>query len=327
MKHVSILVPRGHTSLVNIEGTHQILSNVNGFLQAQGSDPLFDVHLVGLARHTRQSTGLFTVNPDSLIGEVTKTDLIIIPAIHGDQQEAVERNRKFLPWIVGQYNKGAEVASFCIGAYFLAATGLLRGKQCATHWLHANDFRKMFPEVNLVDDTIMTETDGIYTSGGAYSSLNLLLYLIEKYAGREIAVLTAKTFMIDIDRNSQSPFIIFQGQKTHEDEPIKRTQKFIEDHYQEKILVGQLANRFALSRRNLERRFRKATRNSITEYVQRVKMEVAKKNLETGNRTVSEVMFEVGYSDTKAFRTIFKRITGLSPIQYRNKYSSVNRGT
>src|SRR5450432_4124282 len=321
MKHISILIPRGHTSVVNIEGTHQIFNEVNSIRKTQGKPPLFKVQLVGISRETSQRNGLFTIDPDILIEDLKKTDLIIIPAIHGDPKTVMENNEEFVPWILQQYKKGAEVASFCIGSFFLAATGLLDGKQCATHWTAANTFRSIFPNVNLVDDRIMTEEGGIYTSGGAYSFLNLLVYIIEKYAGRDVAVLIAKFFMIDIDRISQSPFIIFEGQKTHDDEPIKLAQEYIENNFEEKITIDQLASMFAVGRRNMERRFKKATANTVTEYIQRVKIEAAKKNLETGRKNINEVMYEVGYSDTKAFRTIFKRITGLSPINYRNKYN------
>jgi len=321
MKHISILVPLGHTSLTNIEGTHQIFSEVNTICSLMDKDPIFKIQLVGLFKETSQRNGLFTVSPDVLIHDVIRTDLIIIPAMHGDQNKALEMNAAFIPWIIQQYKAGAELASFCIGAFFLAATGLLKGKQCATHWRLANEFRNMFPDVNLVDDKIMTEEDGIYTSGGAYSYLNLVVYLIEKYAGRDIAILISKAFMIDIDRISQSPFIIFEGQKAHDDEPVKKAQAFIENNYPEKITVDRLSTMFALSRRNLERRFKKATCNTVTEYIQRVKIEAAKKTLETGRKNINEVMYDVGYSDTKAFRTTFKKITGLSPVQYRNKYN------
>jgi transcriptional regulator GlxA family with amidase domain len=321
MKHVSILIPHGHTSVVNIEGTHQILNEVNSFRASLERPPLFNVQLVGLSKETSQRNGLFTIGPDVLIQDVKKTDLIIIPAIHGDPKKAVEDNAAFIPWIIQQYKNGAEVATFCLASFFLAETGLLNGKQCATHWTAANKFRAMFPEINLVDDKIMTEEDGIYTSGGAYSFLNLLIYLIEKHAGRDIAILTAKAFMIDIDRISQSPFIIFQGQKAHDDEPVKKAQEFIETNFEEKITVDQLASMLALSRRNLERRFKKATANTVVEYMQRVKIEAAKMSFESTRENVNEVMYKVGYSDTKAFRTTFKKITGLSPIQYRNKYN------
>lgn len=321
MKHISILVPHGHTSLPNIDGTHQIFSQVNTFLAGMGKAPLFDIRLVGLSTETTQRNGLYTIKPDILMEDVQKTDLIIIPAVHGDQAESQEKNAAFLPWIIEQYKGGAEVASFCIGAFFLAATGLLDGKKCATHWSLANEFRQLFPAIELVDDKIMTEEDGIYTSGGAYSYLNLVIYLIEKYAGRDMAILISKTFMIDIDRNSQSPFIIFQGQKAHEDETIRKAQEFIEHNFEEKITTDRLADMLAVGRRSLERRFKKATSNTVNEYIQRVKIEAAKKDLETGRKNVHEVMYDVGYSDTKAFRTVFKKITGLSPVDYRNKYN------
>lgn len=321
MKHVSILIPKGHTSIVNIGGTHQILNMVNSMLQEKGGSPVFDVHMVGLEKETKQTTGLFSVSPDCLLEDMSKTDLIIIPAIHDDLEKALERNKAFIPWIVEQYKNGAEVVSFCVGAFFLAATGLLDGKQCATHWMHAANLRRLFPKVKVVDEKIMTEEDGIYTSGGAYAFLNLVLHLIEKYAGREAAIFSSKAFSIDIDRDSQSPFIIFEGQKDHTDDKVKKAQKFIEDHYEEMIRVDDLANQFAMSRRTLERRFKKATSNTITEYIQRVKVEAAKKSLESSRKNVTEVMYDVGYSDTKSFRDLFRRITGLTPIEYRDKYN------
>lgn len=321
MKHVSILIPQGHTSLVNIEGTHQILSEVNVLRTGMGKAPLFDIQLVGLSKQTAQRNGLFTIKPDCLISDVAKTDLIFIPAIHGQFPKAVDDNKEFIPWIVQQFNNGAEVASLCIGSFFLAATGLLKGKQCATHWRFANEFRALYPDVNLMDDKIITDDNGIYTSGGAYSYLNLLVYMIEKYAGRDVAILISKAFGIDFDRTVQSPFIIFQGQKAHEDETVKQAQEYIEKNFEEKITVDQLAGAFAVGRRSLERRFKKATCNTVTEYIQRVKIEAAKKDLETGRKNVLEVMYDVGYSDVKAFRSIFKKITGLSPIEYRNKYN------
>lgn len=321
MKHVSILIPRGHTSVVNIGGTHQILNQVNGILKEMGRPPVFDVNLVGLEKETTQSTGLFSVSPDCLLEDVDKTDLIIIPAIHDDPEVGYNQNKKFAPWIIDQYKNGTEIASFCVGAFFLASTGLLDGKQCSTHWMHADNFRGRFPKVNLVDHKIMTEEEGIYTSGGAYAFLNLILHLIEKHAGREVAIVASKAFSIDISRDSQSAFIIFEGQKDHEDQKVMQAQKFIEDHYEDTIRVDDLADQFAMSRRTLERRFKKATSNTIVEYIQRVKVEAAKKDLETTRKNVNEVMYDVGYSDTKSFRNLFQRITGLTPIEYRGRYN------
>lgn len=320
MKHISILVPEG-AILGSLEGSRQLLTQVNDFLRAKGAPPLFNVQLVGLSKEVKVGGGLFTINSHAVIEDIEKTDLIIIPALDGEIGQAVEKNRDFIPWIVKQYQSGAEVASLCLGAFLLASTGLLKGRKCATHWMAENAFRTMFPDVNLVTEKILTDEQGIYSSGGAFSYLNLILYLIEKYAGRDIAILSAKVFAIEIERDNQLSFTIFQGQKGHEDEPIKKTQEFIEKNYQEKITVEQLASMFGLSRRNLERRFKKATSNTVAEYIQRVKIEAAKLSLESSRENVSEVMYKTGYTDTKAFRTTFKRITGLSPLQYRNKYN------
>ncbi len=320
MKHISILVPTG-AILGSIEGPRQVFTEVNKLLKSMGKPALFKVQLVGLAKEVPAAGGLYTVYTDALIADILKTDLIIIPALDGDMVKTLENNQDFVAWIVKQYQRGAEVGSLCVGAFLLAATGLVTGRKCATHWMAANDFRKMFPEVNLVEDRIITDEHGIYSSGGAFSYLNLILYLIEKYAGREVAVFMAKAFQIDMERRSQSPFIIFNGQKDHEDEAIKKAQQIIENSIADKLTVDQLADTLALSRRNLERRFKKATANSIVEYMQRVKIEAAKMSLETSRENVNEVMYNVGYTDPKAFRTTFKRITGLSPVQYRGKYN------
>jgi transcriptional regulator GlxA family with amidase domain len=320
MKHISILVPES-AILGSIEGPRQVLTEVNEFLKRIGKEPLFHVQLVGLTREVSVNNGMYNVFTNALINQVSKTDLIIIPALDGDMEKNMQLNAPFVPWIIKNYKSGCEVASLCVGAFLLASTGLINKRKVATHWMAAGNFRKMFPDVNLVEDKIITDENGIYSSGGAFSYLNLILYLVEKYVGRDVAVFCSKAFQIDIQRDSQSPFIIFQGQKEHEDEPVKKAQEFIEKNLHEKITVDQLASMFAVGRRNLERRFKKATSNTIVEYIQRVKIEAAKMSLESSRENVNEVMYKVGYTDTKAFRTTFKRITGLSPVQYRNKYS------
>ena len=321
MKHVSILVPEGECSVTNIEGTYQILSRVNDYLADLGQPPVFTINLVGIHHEIRMKRGLFTVCPDILIHDLTHTDLILIPSVHGDKRKILADNKDLLAWIVQQYHGGAAVASLCIGTFLLAGTGLLDDRICTTHWDLAGEFREMFPTARLATDKIITDDNNIYTSGGAYSWLNLIVYLVEKYAGREIAVRCAKGFQIDIQRNSQSPFIIFSGQKDHKDIAISTAQEFIEKNIHARITVGQIATMLSLGRRNLERRFKHATGNTVMEYIQRVKMEVVKKSLETSRLGVNEAMDKVGYSDPKAFRIIFKKVTGLSPLQYRNRYN------
>ncbi|MBS1600556.1 MAG: helix-turn-helix domain-containing protein [Bacteroidetes bacterium] len=322
MKHISILV-YDEAVLPSIVDPRTMFVGVNDFLEASGREPMFNVQMVGLTKEIKLSKGVFTIHADAVFKDVKKTDLIIIPAPSGDLKTVLKKNEDFYPWIVQQYHNGAEIASMCIGAFMLAATGLLNGKECSSHWKQANEFREMFPEVTLVDGRIVTEQDGLFSSGGATSYWNLLLYLVEKYAGREMAITASKVYALEIDRKSQSPFIMFNGQKKHEDEPIKKAQEFIENNVTEKISVEGLSSKFAIGRRHFERRFKKATNNTPAEYIQRVKIEVAKKQLESSNKNVNEVMYEVGYVDNKAFRTIFKKITGLSPAEYRNKYNKM----
>ncbi|MFZ6014677.1 MAG: GlxA family transcriptional regulator, partial [Bacteroidota bacterium] len=294
---------------------------VNEFLKSAGKPPLFNVQLVGLTKEVKLNDGLFSVHTDLVLKDAKKSDLVVIPAISGDLSSAIRRNKDFFPWIVKQYRNGAEVASLCLGAFLFASTGLLDGKKCSTHWLFANDFKSMFPEVHMVDDKIITDQNGLYSSGGASSYWNLLLHLVEKYTDRQTAILASKFFVLDISRNSQSPFAIFKGQRIHNDEEIAKVQDYIESNYREKISVEDLSDEFGIGRRTLERRFKKATNNTLTEYIQRVKIEASKKELEVGRKTVNEVMYDVGYTDNKAFRDVFKKIAGLSPLDYRNRYN------
>jgi len=226
-----------------------------------------------------------------------------------------------IDWIEKQYKEGADIASICTGAFLLASSGLLDGKSCSTHWAAADNFRSMFPKVNLRTDELITDENGIYTNGGAYSFLNLMIYLVEKYYDRQTAIFCSKVFQIEMDRQSQSAFTIFTGQKHHGDEMVHKAQAYIESRLNEKISVGHLSSKFSVSRRNFDRRFIKATGNTPVEYSQRVKIELAKKAFETSRKKINEVMYEVGYSDVKAFREVFRKFTGMSPIEYKCKYN------
>ncbi len=320
MKNVSILVPESSV-MQAIADPQYLFTAVNQFLTSMGKLPLFQVQLVGASREVELAGGQFTVRTDKQLDDVIHTDLVFIPALFGDMQSAILKNKALVPWIIQQHEKGAEVASLCVGAFLLASTGLLEGKKCSTHWGFANEFRELFPGVDLVDGSIVTEENGIYSSGGANSYWNLLLYLVEKHTDRETAILASKYFAIDIDRDSQAAFAMFQGQKEHQDDEIIRVQEFIENNYQDKMTVESLADMVAVGRRSFERRFKKATNNTAVEYMQRVKIEAAKRSFETSRKNISEVMYDVGYTDTKAFRTLFKKLTGLTPIEYRNKYN------
>lgn len=322
MKQVTILVPE-HSVIQAIADPQYCFSAVNQFLQASGREPLFDIRLAGLQHDVSLNQGLYTVHTQVRLSEIDRTDLILIPALFGDLQQALDANQAMIPWIQQQYQQGAEIASLCLGAFLLAQTGLLQHQKCSTHWGFMDEFRRYYPDVALQDGAIVTEANRIYTSGGAHSYWNLLLHLVEKYTDRDTAILCAKYFAIDMDRDSQSAFAMFKGQKDHGDAPIRQAQEFIEAHIDERLSVDALADQFAIGRRSFERRFKQATHNSVLEYIQRVKIERAKRQFESSRKNVQEVMFDVGYSDTKAFRQTFKKITGLTPLEYRNKYNKL----
>lgn len=321
MKHLTIIVPEGQNNLSGIVGTYKIFTRANAYWKQTTGKELFKIELAGVSKEVDFYEGLFVVRPHTHISGISKTNLIIIPSLNHNYYTAVKGNEALIKWLNQQYKKGAEIASICTGAFLLAATGLLDGKTCSTHWSAADHFRDMFPKVNLQADKLITDENGIYTNGGAYSFLNLILYLVEKYFDRTVAIYCSKVFQIEIDRHQQSAFTIFTGQKTHGDDMVREAQMYIETHLQEKISIEHLSSKLAVGRRNFDRRFIKATGNTPIEYAQRVKMEAAKKSFETSRKSINEVMYEVGYSDMKAFREIFKRITGMSPLEYRGRYN------
>ncbi|MDX1700781.1 MAG: helix-turn-helix domain-containing protein [Melioribacteraceae bacterium] len=324
MKHISILVPVGTVIIDTIIASYTLLRMANAhYKRIKGlSEDYFEIELVGINTNPVQYNELFQVKPTRSIHEIDKTDLIIVTAISGNLEQEIERNKEFIPWITKQrIENDAEIASLCKGAFILAETGLLHGKSCATHWTVHDQFKFRYPDVNLLPEKIISEDNGIYSSGGAYSFLNFLLYLIEKYCGRETAIWCSKVSEIEFDRNEQGYFMIFKGQKEHNDASIKDAQDFIENNFEKKLNIDDIADMVNISKRNFLRRFKKATSNTPLEYIQRVKIEAAKRKLESSVLNIQEVMYATGYNDEKSFRNIFRKYTGLSPLEYRKKYN------
>lgn len=324
MKHLSIVIPEGSLILDTIASTLNLFRMANSYSKRIGKfeEDLFDIDLVALTKEPITCHQFFQIQPTKTLDEVTHTDLIIISSITGNIEGDLPKNIPIVEWIKARrVENDAEIVSLCRSAFILAETGLLNGKSCATHWFVHQRFEKRYPKVDLLPDKIISEDNGIYSSGGAYSFLNMVLYLVEKYYGRETAIWCSKMAEIDFDRISQNQFVIFNGQKDHGDETIKEVQLYMEEHFEEKLHVEALADKFALSPRTFIRRFKKATLNTPLEYIQRVKVEVAKKRFESSTMNIHEVMYHVGYIDEKAFRKTFKKFTGLSPLAYRRKYN------
>ncbi len=265
--------------------------------------------------------GRYSVTADSTFDAIEDANLIIVPPIVSDRRLALANSRSMINWMVKmRLEKNAQLASVCTGAYLLAATGLLNGKEASSHCDVIPEVRRLFPEVNWMPDKIITDHEGLYTSGGAFSSLNLILYLIEKFVNKDTAVTISREMQIDLYRHSQAPFMIFNSQKWHEDEQIRRVQEYMEQHFAEDISLEGLSQQFGMSRRNLIRRFKQATGNPPKTYLQRLRIEKAKRLMEQSRHNVNEAMFAVGYTDVNTFRRIFKRHAGCLPSAYRNQY-------
>ena len=319
MVHVSILALRNAVP-ASITDSVDVFEWVNDFYVQQEKDFPFQIELLGFTKEVKLNAGKYTICTDRIFSEVIKTDLIIIPSLTGHAGSATYINKDCVVWLADRYKSGSEIAALSTGSFLLAFAGILNGKQCTTHWAYANEFKYHYPGVKLVDQKLITDQDGLYSSGGSNAYWNLLMHLVEKYTDRETAIRAAKYFVIDLDKNNQSAFIVFQGLKDHEDDIILKAQQYIEENHLEKLTVEQISDHFFITRRTFERRFKKATRHTVAEYVQRVKIEATKKRLEIGRKTINEIMYKVGYSDIQGFRELFKRFTGVTPNEYRNKY-------
>lgn len=322
MKRIVFLIVDGVLKPSGLFGAIEVFEKANEYMLKKGGKTYYEIILGGTNLRQKILNGYLQLNVTPL-SEIRKADLILLPGFDHQNNFGIDKSNEMLDWTVRQYKAGAEVASLCTGTFLLASTGLLKGKPCATHWKAETEFRKLFPSLALHTNRIITEQQGIYTAGGAQSSLNLALYLVEKYNGREPALYAAKILQIDINRDSQSPFILFEGLKEHNDDNIRSIQEFIEQHVTERLTVEQLASRCAMDRINFSRRFKKATQLSPADYIQRVKIEAAKRRFESTGKQINQVMYEVGYGDIKAFRNVFKKVVGMTPADYRSKFNKV----
>lgn len=321
MKKIVILLLENCTPIAPI-GAMELLHK-SGLMHQQihqTESPFFDVQLATIAQQTVQVSEGVQISCKQRIAEIDSCDLLLIPALDFDIEEKLEANAAAIPHIRRLFEQGAEVGSMCTGAFLLAKTGLLDGMAATTHWLQADRFRKAFPDVQLQDEKIVIDNGGIYCAGGATSFMSLILYLVEKFCGKETAVMASHMLLIDSRIPSQTEFALFTPQTSHPDIEILKAQRFIEIHIQEKIKIKTLAEEVGLGERTFIRRFKQATGDTPQVYIRRVKMEQAKRMLETEASTIEEIMYALGYQDKNAFRRAFVKHAGLNPSQYRQKY-------
>ncbi len=287
-----------------------------------GKDPVsyFEVEIVTEDGRPVTCLNRFQIQPHRAAAEVVSTDVIIISSF--STFETLTTNRSITAWLAEQHASGATLASICVGSFLLAETGLLDGKTATTHWGFAEEFRKRYPQVNLRPERLITEEGRLLCSGACSSYIDLSMYLIKKYCGREVAMESSKTMLHDFGRSSQSPYRVFQFQKNHGDGEIAQAQEWIEKNHMKTIPIHSLARDHGMSQRSFERRFKEATGDTPLVYLQRVRVERAKWFLETDHQTFNEITYRVGYEDSSFFRKIFKKHTGLLPREYRKKFQA-----
>lgn len=286
-------------------------------------EPLFEVKIVTTDGQPVMAQNQVPIVPACSMHDVDNADLIIIPSqgfcFEPQSKEFIER----IQWLKSSHNKGVDLASICAGAFTLAATGLLDGRQATTHWGMASLFRKTFPAVNLRTELMVTDEGNLFCGGGVTADLNLSLYLIDKYCGREIALQSSRCTLVDLDRISQLPFTVFVPEKNHDDTEVLDIQHWIEANYKSNVRMEILAQKAGMSLRHFNRRFKSATGETATKYLQLIRIEAAKMALVKTTQSFEDIVVDVGYDNISFFRRIFKSKTGLTPVVYRRKFSQL----
>lgn len=317
---LAILLTHQHRVL-SMAATVDVFQTLNRYFYEEGKEPFFNIHF--LTDDPSKSPHPYDSYPNVSLSEERHFDLILVPAFKpGSLPQLLQENALFQKWLWKQFTEGAEVASFCTGSFLLASAGLLSGRIATTHIDATEALANSFPDVLVHREEIVTDSgDGIYTSGGATNSFHLKIHLIRKYCGGEKAIRIAKEFAIDLDREQQICYSNFSHLSFHNDEMIKDVELKIRENCNLGITIDDVTRDIPTSRRNFVRRFKKATGLTPIEYLQKAKMEKAKKLLEQTRQDVMEVMINSGYNDLKSFRQVFQKHVGMAPTAYRARFT------
>jgi transcriptional regulator GlxA family with amidase domain len=310
------------TSLAPIEVFHSA-GNLWNQLTGNETEPRFKVttaSLDGGPVETPYSVGL---TPQKSIDAVAHTDVAVIPASGLELDAQFERHQALFPWLRRWHANGAYIASICSGAAYLAEAGLLDGHEATTHWGAAASFRERYPAVNWRPDVFVTEDRRVLCSGGVYAAIDLSLYLVDKFCGHEVAVNTAKALLVDMPRTHQTGYAVLPLSRPHGDAKIRQAESYMREHFARDLSIESLAEGVNMSARNFIRRFKEATGQVPGRYLQILRISIAKEMLEDGARSVQAISSAVGYEDVAFFRALFKRLTGMTPAEYRAKFTGL----
>lgn len=286
--------------------------------------PRFRVTVASLDGQSVHGLCGLSIAADCAIGDVKKADIVVISASSWNLQDDVLRDKRLTTWIRDRHANGAYIVGICTAVAFVAESGLLDGRVATTHWGVAELFRKRYPAVRWHPDRFVTEDERVLCSGGVYAAVDVSLYLVEKFCGREVALQTAKSLCLGMPRSSQSGYTALPQVRPHSDERIREVEEFVRANYARELPIAMLARRAAMGARNFIRRFKAATGFVPGAYIQMLRVTAAKEMLETGSDTVQSIANRVGYEDQAFFRRIFKRQNGMTPAEYRDRFARLN---
>ncbi len=317
---VIILLAEGCSS-TSVTATLEMLESANYLQQGRGqSATAFEVSLVSVDGFPVTASGGVTLTPTASIENAPTAALVIVPGFLFRVLELLPSLTEAIPWLRQRHAEGNTVASLCTGAFLTAEAGLLNGRVATTHWYYADVFRQRYPEVNLQEHQTVTDDSGVLCSGGATASNDLLLHILQKFAGKALAREFSRKLLIDSSRSDQSPYMTATFNRRHDDGDILRVQDWLEGHYRERIHVQALAEQFGFSLRHFIRRFKQATRQSPSQYLQNLRLEDAKLRLESSKTSFEQITYQVGYEDPNSFRRLFRDRVGIPPSDYRRKF-------
>ena len=321
---VSVVIPAlADTASIGTAGLMDALNKADLSARLQAGPPaprVFDVRLAGLDAGTVSCRDGVILQPSAVAGDIAAPDLVVVPGLDDDLAASFTANRGWAPWLARWHAAGARIASSCTGAFLVAEAGLLDGRTATTHWLFAGELQRRYPAVQVTADQMIVDNGDVITSGGATAFLNLVLYLVQRFAGHDRANLAARVLLVDGYRPSQLPYVAFGRERAHDDVIVHQVQQHIDSHLGEPLRIAELAASFGLSERTLSRRFAAATGHGPQAYLQQARIQYAKRLLETAGDPIDQVRRQAGYGDAAAFRRVFKQVTGLSPSGYRNAY-------
>jgi transcriptional regulator GlxA family with amidase domain len=276
-------------------------------------------------RPVRTMAGL-RLSADASVDELGKPDLIFVPAIRSDDRKAMQKSVHQLNDLWGdtlrkQHRSRRYLAANCSATFLLAEAGLLDGRLATTSWWLSGDFRRTYPKVRLTPDALVTKDERILCGAAFSACLNLGVEIIAEFLGPRAALSCARVMLVDVNRTTQLPYANLQEQVHHGDELVLRAQSVLMSNLRRPAQLEGLADRLRVTTRTLNRRFKTATGETPLEFLQKARIERARGLLETSRLSFDQIVDRVGYEDASSFRRLFKRAVGISPHEYRRRFS------